>query len=151
MRNIFLENPWAKFGAEASPRPKSKFSISLHQQFEVLYSLFLLYGQVEIYQKILTLMYWTLLLLNTNLFLKNKYRSETSLPATFSAQYLKKSVRHALYPINCPNLILWLRLALEILSKMCIVITCFPVFDAIKFENILCFITSHFLHQLLKG
>ena len=56
-----------------------------------------------------------------------------------------------LYPINCPNLILWLRLALEILSKMCIVITCFPVFDAIKFENILCFITSHFLHQLLKG
>ena len=57
MGNIFLEDPWAKFGAEASPRPKSKFSISLHQQFEVLYSLFLLYGQVEIYQKILTLMY----------------------------------------------------------------------------------------------
>ena len=44
-----------KCGGEASPRPfyeKSKFSISLDQQLEIFWSLFLLYAQVEVYQNI---------------------------------------------------------------------------------------------------
>ena len=55
MRNIFLEKSCAKCGGEVGPRPfykKSKLNISLDQQSEMLYSLFLLYDQVEIYQNI---------------------------------------------------------------------------------------------------
>ena len=50
MRNIFLENSYTKCGEEASPRPyfeKSKLSISLCQQSYMLYSLVLLYVQVD--------------------------------------------------------------------------------------------------------
>ena len=58
MRNIFLEKSCTKCGEETSPRlffEKSILSISLDQQFEVPYSLFLLYVQVEDYQNILKL------------------------------------------------------------------------------------------------
>ena len=46
MRNIFLEKFYSKHSGEAGLRPfykKSKLSISLDQQSEMLYSLFLLY------------------------------------------------------------------------------------------------------------
>ena len=55
MRNIFLEKLYTKCGGETSPRPfseKLKLSISLDQEFKVLYSLFLLYAKlrtIEIY------------------------------------------------------------------------------------------------------
>ena len=54
MRNIFLEKSYTKYGGEASPRPfyeKSKLSVSLDQQSEMLQSLFLVYAQAEAYQK----------------------------------------------------------------------------------------------------
>ena len=57
-RNIFLEKSYTKSAGEASPRPcykKSKLSLSLNQQSEILLSLFLWYVQVEVYQKILKL------------------------------------------------------------------------------------------------
>ena len=41
MRNIFIEKLYTKFGGEASPRPfykKSKLSLSLDQQSEMIYS-----------------------------------------------------------------------------------------------------------------
>ena len=47
MRNIFLEKSCTKCVGETTPRPSSeklKLSISLDQQFKVLYSLFLLWG-----------------------------------------------------------------------------------------------------------
>ena len=50
MGNTFLEESYTKFGAETSHRnffKKSRFSISLDQQSEILYSLILLYVQVE--------------------------------------------------------------------------------------------------------
>ena len=56
--NIFLEKLFRKYTRKASPRPfykKSKLSISLDQQSEMLYNLFLLNFQVEIYQNILEL------------------------------------------------------------------------------------------------
>ena len=46
MRNIFLEKSNEKCGREIVPRPffkKTKLSVSLDQQFKVLYTLFLLY------------------------------------------------------------------------------------------------------------
>ena len=51
--NIFLEKSYTKCGGEASPRPiskKSKLSIYLDQQFEILLSLLLFYVRVEDYQ-----------------------------------------------------------------------------------------------------
>ena len=57
MRNIFLEKSYTKCGVETSPRPfsKSKLSISLDQEFKVLYSLFLSYAKLGDYQNILKL------------------------------------------------------------------------------------------------
>ena len=55
MRNIFLEKAYTECGGEASLRhfsEKSKLSISLDQQSEMLYSLLLLYAQVKLYQNI---------------------------------------------------------------------------------------------------
>ena len=53
--NIFLEKSCTKCVGEASSGPfhkKSKFSISLDQQSEMISSLFLLCVQVEVYQTI---------------------------------------------------------------------------------------------------
>ena len=52
---FFFEKSCAKCNGEASPRQlykKAKLSISLDQQSEMLYSLFLLHTQVEVYQNI---------------------------------------------------------------------------------------------------
>ena len=60
MKSIFLEKSYTKSGGEFRPRPflkKSKLSITLDQQSEVLCSLFLLYVQVKDYQNILKLRY----------------------------------------------------------------------------------------------
>ena len=54
MRNIFLQKSCSKYDVE--PRPfseKSKLSMSVDQQSEIIYSLLLLYVQVEDYQNIL--------------------------------------------------------------------------------------------------
>ena len=58
MRNIFLEKSYTKFWGQSSSRPlskKLKLTISLDHQSEILYSLFLLYVQVEDNQYILKL------------------------------------------------------------------------------------------------
>ena len=50
MRNIFLEKSYAECDGEAIRRPffeKLKLSISLDQQFKVLYSLFLLHVKLR--------------------------------------------------------------------------------------------------------
>ena len=58
MRNIFLKKSCTTCSRVTRPRPflkKSKLNICLDQQSEVLYSLFLLYAQLEDYQTILKL------------------------------------------------------------------------------------------------
>ena len=53
IRNTFFEKTCTKCGEEASPNSfskKSKLSIFLDQHSEILYSLILLYVQVENYQ-----------------------------------------------------------------------------------------------------
>ena len=50
MKNIFLEKSYTKCGGETSPRPfsgKLKLSISLDQQFKVLYNLLLLHYRLR--------------------------------------------------------------------------------------------------------
>ena len=51
LKKVFLEKSYTKCGGEASPRPfynKSKLSMSVDQQSEMLSGLFLLYAQVEV-------------------------------------------------------------------------------------------------------
>ena len=58
MINVILENPYTKCGGKASPTPsfeKSKLDISQDKQFQILYSLLLLYALVEDHQNILRL------------------------------------------------------------------------------------------------
>ena len=100
MGNIFLEKSYTKCGEEASPRPfskKSKLSISVDQLSEMLHSLFLLYVQVEFYQKILQLRCWPLALTLHKAFLENKKRSGTSLPFSLSAWFLKENISHVIF------------------------------------------------------
>ena len=62
MRNIFLKKSYRKSGREASlklfPNKIKIEQISLDQQSQMLWSLFLLYVQVEVYQNILKLGLW---------------------------------------------------------------------------------------------
>ena len=58
MRHVFLEKSCTKYCREISPRlsfKRSKLNISLDQQPEVSYSLFLFYAQVQKHQNILKL------------------------------------------------------------------------------------------------
>ena len=78
MRNICLEKSYTTCDGETIPRPfykKSKFSISLNQQFKVLYSLLLLNVQVEGYQSTLKLSCRPLAFISYKASLKNKKRS----------------------------------------------------------------------------
>ena len=52
-----------------------------------------------------------------------------------------------LYAIKWLNLIAWLPLLLEILGNMCIIITCFPVCDVIKFEITFSFLIKPFSYM----
>ena len=75
MRNIFHEKSYIKNGRKTIPltfSKKSKLSIFLYQQSEVLYSLYLLHVQVESYHNILKLSYKPLPFNLYKAFLKNK-------------------------------------------------------------------------------
>ena len=73
--------------------------MSLDDPSEVLYSLFSLYVHVENYQNILKLRCWPLTFISYKTFLKNKKRPEASLPALYSALFLKK-ILFALYSVD---------------------------------------------------
>ena len=100
--NIFLERSYPKCVREASPRPvhqKSKLSISLAQQSEILYSWFLLQVHVDAYQKILNLKCLPRAFSLCKAFLKKQKRFGTSLPVLFSPWFLNK-IFLALYSIT---------------------------------------------------
>ena len=88
MRNIFLEKSYAKYDGERSPRSfsgKLKFSVYLDQYSKVLYSLFSLYAKLRAVETNWNYAEDHFLLPHVKPFFKNKERSETSLPASFSA------------------------------------------------------------------
>ena len=94
MRNVFLEKSSTECGKETCPRPffkKSKFSISLDQQSEVLHSLFLSYVQVEKYQNILELKCWPLAFTSYKAFLK-KILSLPILCMMFKGKYFSRYI-----------------------------------------------------------
>ena len=53
--------------------------------------------KVEVYQNILKLSCWPLAFAFHKVFLKNKMRSRTSLPASLSASFLKKNISHVIF------------------------------------------------------
>ena len=109
VRNIIIERPYPKCVGETSPTSlskKSKLSISLHQQYEILYSLLLLYVQVEDYPNILILRHWLLAFTLYKAFFKKIRRSLelVSLPHFFF--HFKRKNFFTLYSINWPNFII---------------------------------------------
>ena len=86
MRNFFLEKSYTKCGGETIPIPfskKEKLGISLDQLCKYL-NVFVV-SQVEDYQYILKQSCRPPAFTSCKAFLKNKERSGTSLPASFSA------------------------------------------------------------------
>ena len=101
MKNILFKKPYTKCGVEATSitiYEKSKLSLCLDQQAEIVYSLFLLYVQVYVYQNTLQLRCLRLAftLYKAFFFLKKK-RSRTSLPASFSPCFSKKYSHHVMF------------------------------------------------------
>ena len=95
MINIFLEKSYTKCGGETIPKTfteKSKFSISLDQLSKVLYCLFLLHVQAQGYRDVMTLRCRPLAFTSFEAFSKNKKRSGTSFPASFSAQFFLRNI-----------------------------------------------------------
>ena len=97
-----------------------------------VWSLFLLYDQLKVYQNILKLRCWPLASTLNKTFLKNQEMPWTCLPNSFSAWFLRK-IFLVLYLINWPNFIAWLPLILEILGNLCILIICCPACEVINF------------------
>ena len=88
VRNIFLEKSYTKWGEETilgTFSKKSKLTLSLDQYSKVLRSLFFIVSLVEGYRYILNLSCRPLGFTSYKAFLKNKKRSGTNLPASFSA------------------------------------------------------------------
>ena len=95
LRNIFLEKSYTDCGGETIPRSffkKSKLSVSLDQYSKVLYILLLLFGKLRTLKTDWNLAADHLHLPQRKLFLKNKKKSGTSLPVSFSAWFLKKNM-----------------------------------------------------------
>ena len=87
MRNIFLEKSYTKCGGETFPRPfseKSKLGISLDQEFKSFIQFAFIECQVDGYLKILKLSSRSRDFTSYKAFSKNKNRSGTSLPSSFS-------------------------------------------------------------------
>ena len=119
-------------------------SISLDQRSETLYNLLLLNVQVEHYQNILKLRCWPYAFTSFKAFLNSQKWSGTSILTRFLHDFWKK-IFLALYSITWPNCIVLLPL-LETLGNMCIVIICFPVYDAINFKINLSFLSKPFFY-----
>ena len=98
----------------------------------------------EIYQNILKLRYWPLIVLPyIKLFQKTKIGVELVCLPHFLHDFWRE-IFLTLYFVNWPNFIAWLLLLLKILGIMRIVIICFPDCDVINFEINLSFIIRSF-------
>ena len=84
MRNIFIEKTYTKCGGEIISRPFSKKRKLTYLWINGLKFVFIV-CQVECYQSILKLSCRPLAFTSNKAFIKNKKRSRTILPASFSA------------------------------------------------------------------
>ena len=140
MRKFFFSKIIRSSGGKAYPRPiskKSKLSISVEQQSEILYSLFLFYFPVKVYQNILKLRCWLYDFAPFKTFYKtNRCLELISLPQFL--HHFRGKIFLMLYFINWPDF--WFPLLLQVLGNMRITIIWFPISDDINLESILNFL-----------
>ena len=123
---------------------KPKFIMSLDQQSKVLYSLILLYVQVEGNRNILKLRYRPLAFTSYKVFAL-QITKVVSLPQFLHDFWRKIFLTLMLY---WPNFIVfWLFLLLEISGNTCIVIPCYPGYDVTNFEIKLSFLIRPFSYM----
>ena len=123
-KNLFFsENRTQNVLEKLAPEPflKDPNWVYHWKQSERLYSLFILYIQIEDHQNIVKLRCLASAFISYKVFTKIKMRPGTSLPSSFSAWFLKKNI-YMLYSINWPYFVVWLSLLLEIFGNMCILI-----------------------------
>ena len=117
IRNTFLEKSYKTCDREPNPRPfseKSTLSKSLNQQTEHFIPLAFIVctSSLYVYQNLLKLRYCPLAFTFCKSFLKNKKRSGTSLPSSFSAWLLKKNISRVVLltdQISMPDCLYFLR------------------------------------------
>ena len=100
MRNNFPEKWYTKCSRETTARSfskKSKFSITLYQYSIVLYIFFYCLPGWGLSKKIETKLQTTWFYLIQSFTSKSKKRSGASLPASFSAWFLKKNISVAIF------------------------------------------------------
>ena len=90
---------------------------------------------------------WPLALTYIKLFQKNKEMFGTSLPASFSASFLKKNISHVILT----DVIGWLPSLLDILGSICFVIICLLFCNVINFEINLSFIIKPLYYMTKKS
>ena len=98
MRNASLEESYTKYGRETISRlfsKKSKLRISLVQYSKLIYSMFFIACQVEGYRNILKVRWRPLAITKCKASIKSKTKSGTSLPALFSAGFLKENISYS--------------------------------------------------------
>ena len=120
MRNIFLKYHIRNVVEALVTEKKSKLSIFLDQQSEMLYSLFVFYTQVENFQNILKLRGWTLASTSHKAFNKTNRRLEP-----FAPSYFMHDLFHTLCSTSWLSIIVLYPLLLEIKGNVCTVIICF--------------------------
>ena len=147
IRNVFLKKNHAQSMVETLfPDPflenQNWEYIWINKVSKVL-CIFFIVCQLEDHRKWLKLRCRPLAFTSNKAFLKNKKRSGSSLPASFSAWFLKKTFL-MLYSLNWPNFIAWRPLCREILGNICIVIV-------INFEINLLFLIKPFFYMTKKS
>ena len=124
MRNIFLEKSYTKCDGETILRPffkKSNLNVSLDQESKVIQFVFIV-CQFEGYRYILKLSCRPLAFNSYKAFLRSKERSWTSLPASFSAGFLKNYISLNIFCSLSKFHALVRPLFRELLDNICIVI-----------------------------
>ena len=93
-RNIFLEKSYTKYGRGTIPRTFFKNQSWAYLWINILkfYIFCFIVWQIEDYQNWLKLSCRPLAFTSNKAFLKNKKRSGTSPPASFSVRFLKKNI-----------------------------------------------------------
>ena len=140
MRISFLKKSYSKSDGKTSPTPlkntpkKSKLSISLNQQFEILYNLVLFLCPSRGLSKYIGTNGTNHLLLPHIKFFQKWRRGLELVSLPHFPDDFRRKIYLALYSITWSNFVVWLPLLLEILDNICIVIICLSVYDIINFE-----------------
>ena len=123
MKDIFLENSYAKCGRQTSPKifPRNKNRTYLWISSLKLYAVGFIRCPIQGLPNILKIKCWSLAFSSCEAFSENKMRSGTSLPASFLAWFFNKIVSLVIF-FNWSNFAVWFPLLLEIMGNMKIVI-----------------------------